>query len=72
MIVDQVSKSSGSSNSSSTRKAKIQKPKKIVAQNTSTKNSSFSAVKNSSKCLVGGNQAYHHSSWVGREIHLIV
>ena len=49
MIVDQVSKSSGSSNSSSTRKAKIQKPKKIVAQNTSTKNSSFSAVKNSSK-----------------------
>ena len=48
MIVDQVSKSSGSSNSSSTRKAKIQKPKKVVAQNTSTKNSSLSAVKNSS------------------------
>ena len=48
MIVDQVSKSSGSSNSNSTRKAKIQKPKKVVAQNTSTKNSSFSAVKNSS------------------------
>ena len=48
MIVDQVSKSSGSSNSSSARKAKIQKPKKVVAQNTSTKNSSLSAVKNSS------------------------
>ena len=48
MIVDQVSKSSGSSNSSSTRKVKIQKPKKVVAQNTSTKNSSLSAVKNSS------------------------
>ena len=48
MIVDQVSKSSGSSNSNSTRKAKIQKPKKVVAQNTSTKNSSLSAVKNSS------------------------
>ena len=48
MIVDQVSKSSGSSNSSSPRKAKIQKPKKVVAQNTSTKNSSLSAVKNSS------------------------
>ena len=48
MIVDQVSKSSGSSSSNSTRKAKIQKPKKVVAQNTSTKNSSLSAVKNSS------------------------
>ena len=48
MIVDQVSKSSGSSNSNSTRKAKIQKPKKVVAQNASTKNSSLSAVKNSS------------------------
>ena len=48
MIVDQVSKSSSSSNSNSTRKAKIQKPKKVVAQNTSTKNSSLSAVKNSS------------------------
>ena len=48
MIVDQVSKSSGSSNSNSTKKAKIQKPKKVVAQNTSTKNSSLSAVKNSS------------------------
>jgi len=48
MIVDQVSKSSGSSNSNSTRKAKIQKPKKVVAQNTSTKNSSLSPVKNSS------------------------
>ena len=34
MIVDQVSKSSSSSNSNSTRKAKIQKPKKVVAQNT--------------------------------------
>ena len=48
MIVDQVSKSSGSSNSNSTRKAKIQKPKKVVAQNTSTKNSSLSPVKSSS------------------------
>ena len=48
MIVDQVSKSSSSSNSNSTRKAKIQKPKKVVAQNTSTKNSSLSAEKNSS------------------------
>ena len=48
MIVDQVSKSSGSSNSNSTRKAKIQKPKKVVAQNTSTKNSSLSPVNNSS------------------------
>ena len=48
MIVDQVSKSSSSSNSNSTRKAKIQKPKKVVAQNTSLKNSSFSPVKSSS------------------------
>ncbi|MDC3159045.1 hypothetical protein OA864_01720 [bacterium] len=48
MIVDQVSKSSGSSNSNSTRKAKIQKPKKVVAQNASTKNSSLSPLKNSS------------------------
>ena len=48
MIVDQVSKSSSSSNSNSTRKAKIQKPKKVVAQNTSIKNSSLSPVKNSS------------------------
>ena len=48
MIVDQVSKSSGSSNSNSTRKAKIQKPKKVVAQNTSIKNSSLSPVKSSS------------------------
>ena len=48
MIVDQVSKSSGSSSSNSTRKAKIQKPKKVVAQNTSLKNSSLSPVKNSS------------------------
>jgi len=48
MIVDQVSKSSGSSSSNSTRKAKIQKPKKVVAQNTSMKNSSLSPVKNSS------------------------
>ena len=48
MIVDQVSKSSGSSNSSSSRKAKIQKPKKVVAQNTSIKNSSLSPVKSSS------------------------
>ena len=36
MIVDQVSKSSNSSNSNSTRKAKVQKPKKVVAQNTSS------------------------------------
>ena len=48
MFVDQVSNSSGSSNSNSARKAKIQKPKKVVAQNTSTKNSSLSAEKNSS------------------------
>ena len=48
MIVDQVSKSSSSSNSNSTRKAKIQKPKKVVAQNTSIKNSSLSPVKSSS------------------------
>ena len=48
MIVDQVSKSSGSSNSNSTRKAKIQKPKKVVAQNASAKNSSLSPLKNSS------------------------
>ena len=48
MIVDQVSKSSGSSNSNSSRKAKIQKPKKVVAQNTSSKSSSLSPVKNSS------------------------
>ena len=48
MIVDQVSKSSGSSNSNSTRKAKIQKPKKVVAQNASAKNSSLSPVKNPS------------------------
>ena len=48
MIVDQASKSSGSSNSNSSRKAKIQKPKKVVAQNTSIKNSSLSPVKSSS------------------------
>ena len=48
MIVDQVSKSSSSSNSNSTRKAKIQKPKKVVAQNTSIKNSGLSSVKSSS------------------------
>ena len=48
MIVDQVSKSSGSSSSNSTRKAKIQKPKKVVAQNASAKNSSLSPLKNSS------------------------
>ena len=36
MIVDQVSKASNSSNSNSTRKAKVQKPKKVVAQNTSS------------------------------------
>ena len=48
MIVDQASKSSGSSNSNSSRKAKIQKPKKVVAQNTCTINSSLCAVKNSS------------------------
>ena len=49
MIVDQVSKSSGSSNSNSTRKAKIQKPKKVVAQNTSMKNSSSSSINNASR-----------------------
>ena len=37
MIVDQISKSSGSSNSSSSRKAKIQKPKKVVAKNSTSK-----------------------------------
>ena len=37
MIVDQASKSSGSSNSNSSRKAKIQKPKKVVAQNSTSK-----------------------------------
>tara|TARA_B100001121_G_scaffold170092_1_gene148519 strand:- start:1937 stop:2479 length:543 start_codon:yes stop_codon:yes gene_type:complete len=49
MIVDQASKSSGSSNSNSTRKAKIQKPKKVVAQNTSMKNSSSSSINNASR-----------------------
>ena len=49
MIVDQVSKSSGSSNSNSTRKAKIQKPKKVVAQNTSMKNSISSSINNASR-----------------------
>tara|TARA_A100001234_G_C12522632_1_gene340930 strand:- start:294 stop:836 length:543 start_codon:yes stop_codon:yes gene_type:complete len=48
MIVDQVSKSSGSSNSNSTKKAKIQKPKKVVAQNINTKNKNLSPVNNSS------------------------
>ena len=47
MIVDQVSKSSGSNNPNSSRIAKIQKPKKVVAQNTGTKNSSLSPIKNS-------------------------
>ena len=47
MIVDQVSKSSNSSNSNSTRKAKVQKPKKVVAQNTSTQNSSSSSINTS-------------------------
>ena len=37
MIFDQVSKSSGSSSSNSTRKAKIQKPKKVVAQSSTQK-----------------------------------
>ena len=37
MIVDQASKSSGSNNSNSSRKAKIQKPKKVVAQNSTSK-----------------------------------
>ncbi len=37
MIFDQVSKSSGSSSSNSTRKAKIQKPKKVVAQGSTQK-----------------------------------
>ena len=49
MIVDQATKSSGSSNSNSPRKAKIQKPKKVVAQNTSTKNNSSLSTKNQSK-----------------------
>ena len=49
MIVDQVSKSSNSSNSNSTRKAKVQKPKKVVAQNTSTKNISSSLMNNTSR-----------------------
>ena len=49
MIVDQVSKSSGSNNSNSTRKAKIQKPKKVVAQNTSMKNSSSPSINNASR-----------------------
>ncbi len=49
MIVDQVSKSSGSSNSNSTRKAKIQKPKKVVAQNTNAKSNSLSSIKSQSK-----------------------
>ena len=49
MIVDQASKSSGSNNSNSTRKAKIQKPKKVVAQNTSMKNSSSSSINNASR-----------------------
>ena len=47
MIVDQVSKSSNSSNSNSTRKAKVQKPKKVVAQNISTQNSSSSSINTS-------------------------
>ena len=37
MVVDQISKSSGSSNSNSSRKAKIQKPKKVVAKNSTSK-----------------------------------
>ncbi len=49
MIVDQVSKSSGSSNSNSARKAKIQKPKKVVAQNTNAKSNSLSSIKSQSK-----------------------
>ena len=49
MIVDQVSKSSGSSNTNSKRKAKIQKPKKVVAQNTNAKNNSLSSIKSQSK-----------------------
>ena len=49
MIVDQVSKSSNSNNSNSTRKAKVQKPKKVVAKNTSTQNSSSSSMNNTSR-----------------------
>ncbi|RZP25045.1 hypothetical protein EVA24_00170 [bacterium] len=49
MIVDQGSKSSGSSNSNSARKAKIQKPKKVVAQNTNAKSNSLSSIKSQSK-----------------------
>ena len=45
MIFDQVSKSSGSSSSNSTKKAKIQKPKKVVAQS-STQKSVVSKSKN--------------------------
>ena len=49
MIVDQISKSSGSSNSSSSRKAKIQKPKKVVAKNSTSK--------------VGSSKSSNHSSF---------
>ena len=48
MIVDQVSKSSGSSNTNSTRKAKIQKPKKVVAQNSTYKVAASTPPNNSS------------------------
>ena len=48
MIVDQISKSSGSSNSSSSRKAKIQKPKKVVAKNPTSKVAASISSNNSS------------------------
>ena len=48
LIVDQVNKSSGSSNSNSSRKAKIQKPRKVVAQNTTSKSTTSISSNNSS------------------------
>ena len=48
MIVDQISKSSGSSNSNSSRKAKIQQPKKVVAKNSTSKVTASISSNNSS------------------------
>ena len=48
LIVDQVNKSSGSSNSDSSRKAKIPKPRKVVAQNTTSKSTTSISSNNSS------------------------
>ena len=48
LIVDQVNKSSGSSNSNSSRKAKIQKPRKVVAQNSTSKSTTSISSNNSS------------------------